>query len=65
MCKIVGTLDGKESATILYEKYALPENRLFPNGWHAIPVHEYLSKRARGMRWESEPPTYAIVPVEK
>ena len=64
-CKIVCTLDGKESAIVLYDKYALPKNRLFPNGWHAIPVYEYLSKRAQGMRWESEPPTYAIVPVEE
>jgi hypothetical protein len=63
--KIVCTLDGKEPAIILYEKYAAPENRLFPNGRHAIPVHDYLSRRARGMRWESKPPLYDIVPVEE
>jgi hypothetical protein len=63
--KIVCTLDGKEPAVILYEKYAEPDTRIFPNGWHAIAIHEYLSKRAQGMRWNPEPPSYDIVPVEE
>jgi hypothetical protein len=61
----VCTLDGDEPAVILYEKYAAPESRLFPNGWHAIPVHDYLTKRAQEMRWEAAPPTYEIVAVEE
>jgi hypothetical protein len=63
--RIVCTLDGNEPAVILYAKYAEPESRLFPNGWHAIPVHDYLTKRAREMRWEAAPPTYEIVAVEE
>jgi hypothetical protein len=63
--KIVCTLDGKEPAVSLYAKYAAPEQRIFPNGLQAIPVHVYLSKRARGRCWEAEPPTYNIVPVEE
>jgi hypothetical protein len=47
---IVCTLDSKESAVILYEKYAEPEKRIFPNGWHAIAIHEYLDKQAQRMR---------------
>jgi hypothetical protein len=63
--KIVCTLDGKEPAVVLYEKYAELEHRIFLNGRHAIPIHEYLSRRARGIHWELEPPTYEIVPVEE
>lgn len=59
------TLDGKEPAVILYDKHADEAKRTFPNGWQAIPVHVYLSRRARGMRWEAEPPLYEIVPVEE
>ena len=64
-CKIVCTLDGREPPVILYEKYAEPEKRTFPNDRHALPVHAYLSRRAGGMRWDSERPTYHIVPVDE
>ena len=63
--KIVCTLDGQEPAVISYEKYAEPDKRIFPNGWHAIAIHEYLDKRAQGMGWDSKPPLYNIVPVEE
>jgi hypothetical protein len=61
----VCTLDGKEPAVILYEKYAEPEKRTFPNDRQAIPVHAYLSRRAGGMRWDPGLPIYDIVPVEE
>jgi hypothetical protein len=64
-CKIVCTLDGKEPAVILYDKYADLENRTFPNERHARPLHNYLSRRARGMRWDAEPPIYDIVPADE
>ena len=59
------TLDGKEPAVLLYEKYADLDKRTFPNERHAFPVQEYLSSRAWGMRWESESPLYEIVPAEE
>jgi hypothetical protein len=64
-CKIVCTLDGQERAVILYDKYADLGNRTFPNDRHAMPLHEYLSRRAKGMRWDAEPPRYEIVPAEE
>ena len=64
-CKIVCTLDGKEPAVILYEKYAEPDKRTFPNDRQAIPVHAYLSRRAGRMRCDSGLPIYEIVPVEE
>jgi hypothetical protein len=64
-CKIVCTLDGKEPAVILYDRYADQEIRTFPNERHAIRVHEYLCRRARGMRWDAEPPIYAIAPADE
>jgi hypothetical protein len=63
--KLVCTLDGREPAVILYEKYAEPDTRIFSNNQHAILVHNYLNKRASGMRWDAAPPTYVIVPVEE
>jgi hypothetical protein len=47
-CKIVCTLDGKELAVIFYDKYADLENRTFPNERHARPLHNYLSRQAKG-----------------
>jgi hypothetical protein len=64
-CKIVCTLDGKEPAVILYDKFAGEEKRTFPNSRHAFAVQEYLRSRASGMRWEAEPPIYEIVAVEE
>jgi hypothetical protein len=63
--KIVCRLDGKESAVILYEKYADQEKRTFSNNQHAILVHAYLSKRAERMQWDLGPPIYDIVPVDE
>ena len=63
--KIICTRDGKEPAVTLYDRYADQETRTFPNDRHAIPVHAYLSRRARGMRWDAELPLYGIVPADE
>jgi hypothetical protein len=64
-CKIVCTLDGKELAVILYDKHVDLDNRTFPNVRHALPLHKYLTRRAEGMHWDAEPPTYHIVPADE
>ena len=61
-CKIICSLDGQESAAKLYWQYADSSSRTFPNERYALPVHEFFCIRARGMRWDSEPPRYEIVP---
>jgi hypothetical protein len=61
--KIVCTLDGTEPAILLYEKYADQEKRTFSNSQHAILLHDYLSKRAGRMRWDSGTPIFNIVPA--
>jgi hypothetical protein len=63
--KIVCTLDGKEPAIILYEKYADQEKRTFSNNQHAILVQDYLSKRASRMQWNLGLPIYDIVPADE
>ena len=62
--KIVCTQDGKEPEIRLYGEYADVAKRTFPNNQHALLVHEYLSGRARGRRWESLPPRYEIVSAD-
>jgi len=46
---IEGRPNGKEPDGILYERYADPENRTFPNDRYPIPVDDYLSGREKGM----------------
>ena len=64
-CKIVCSLDGKEPDLRLYGEYTDLSKRTFLNDRQAIPAHINLYKRARGMRWDSEKPTYHIVPVDE
>jgi len=64
-CKIICSLDGKESAYELYGGYADLNKRTFPSDRHARQVGDYLNSRARGRRWNSERPAYHIVPVDE
>jgi hypothetical protein len=64
-CKIICSLDGEESEFKLYGKFIALANGTFPNDQHAILVQRDLSRRAREMRWDAEPPTYDIVPANE
>ena len=64
-CKIICSLDGKESAYELYGGYADLSKRTFPNDRHARQVKDYLNSRAWGRRWDSKKPAYHIVPVNE
>jgi hypothetical protein len=64
-CKIVCSLDGQVEDIRLYDRYADLETRTFPNDRYAMLVQDYLIVRARGMRWDAEPPNYQIVPADE
>jgi hypothetical protein len=64
-CKIICSLDGRESAYELYGGYADLSKRTFPNDRHARQVEDYLNSRARGRRGDSKKPAYHIVPVNE
>ena len=64
--KIVCSLDGQEPESKLYgEEYAKLRRRMFSQNRHARGIEYYFIQRARGMRWEVEPPAYHIVLVDE
>ena len=62
---IICSLDGKESAEILYNTFVAPETRTCFTEQTAVLILDYLTLRARTMRELSEPPKYYIVPIDE
>jgi hypothetical protein len=54
-----------EPESELYGEYADPRKRTFPNDGYGRGVEDYLIRRAREMQWDTEMPTYRIVPVDE
>ena len=53
---IICSLDGKEPAEVLYNTFVAPETRTCFNEKTAVLLLDYLTLRARTMRWIAEPP---------
>jgi hypothetical protein len=64
-CKIICSLDGKESAHSLYGVYEDPKIRTFLSEQYAKSVVAYLTKRAVRLHWNSTFPQYQIVSVDE
>jgi hypothetical protein len=63
--KIECSLDGKEPEAKLYGEHADLSKRTFPNERYAKQVQDYLIIRAKGKRWDIEPPAYRTVLVDE
>lgn len=64
-CKIICSLDGKESDSKLYGEFADLSMRTVPNEQYALNIQAYLIKRSVRLSWDVGLPTYQIVPVDE